>query len=379
MISHLKILKFGGTSVADADAFKRAAKIVRENHDAPVVVVVSAMNGFTDALIKSLHGATERKTLDEHFERHLRTARVLGSEGEAKCHALVQSSRREIFSLLDAGTTDLKKQDAIAAHGEMLSARLFTMVLEHHFVSAAYVDARRCILTDDQHGSANPLICEVNRRTVSELSPLLENNRVPVLGGFIGATAAGLTTTLGRGSSDYSATLIGAALRASEIQIWTDVDGVQTADPTVVNATRTIPMISYQEAAQLAALGARVMHPKMIEPVIADQIPIVIRNSRVPEQCGTVICGESETSAGLIKAIAHRLNRTHAVVGCVGDGLSNGSPGAAEVRRVLSEIDPALQWESTASSNLVTNVASEKVSDVVRQLHARFFEELSRG
>lgn len=375
MISHIKILKFGGTSVSDAVAFGRAAEIVRANRDAPVIVIVSAMNGVTDALIKSLHGAISREALDEHLERHLKAAHLLDPEAVAGCRAFVEESRREIFSLLDSGARDPRTQDAVAAYGETLSARLFTMILEHHFVPATYVDARRCILTDDQHGAANPVLHELRHRTSMALNPLLDANRVAVLGGFMGATAAGVTTTLGRGSSDYSATLIGAALRAAEIQIWTDVDGVQTADPAVVRATRTVPMISYDEAAQLAALGARVMHSKMIEPVIADQIPIAIRNSRSPEQRGTVIGAGSERSEGVIKAIAHHVNSRHAVIGCVGDGLSNGSQGAAEVRRLLREIEPSLKWESTARSNLVTTVARDRVSDIVRRVHARFFED----
>jgi aspartate kinase len=374
-MSHIKILKFGGTSVSDAGAFARAAQIVRDNRDAAVVVIASAMNGVTDALIKSLHGAISREALDEHFERHLKAAELLDPDGVANCHAFVDESRRQIFSLLDSGSRDPRTQDAVAAYGEMLSARLFTMILEHDFVPATYVDARRCILTDDHHGSANPLLPEVSRRTSLALNPLLEAKRVAVLGGFVGATATGATSTLGRGSSDYSATLIGAALRAAEIQIWTDVDGVQTADPAVVSATRTVPLISYQEAAQLAALGARVMHWKMIEPVIADRIPIAIRNSRAPEQRGTVIGAGSRRADGLIKAIAHHVNSEHAVIGCVGDGLSNGSAGAADVRRVLRELEPLLEWESTATSNLVTTVARDQVLDIVRRLHARFFED----
>ena len=375
MASHIRIIKFGGTSVAGIEAFERAAKIVRANRDAPVVVIVSAMSGVTDALIKSLHGEISREALDEHFERHLIAAQPLGAEGVAKCRALVERSRREIHALLHTGTVDLKMHDAIVAYGEILCARLFTMILEHHFVPASYVDARRCLLTDDNHGNANPITHELRSRTLAELTPLLEAKRVPVLGGFIGATVEGVTTTLGRGSSDYSATLIGAALQANEVQIWTDVDGVQTADPSLVHATRTIPMISYQEAAQLAALGARVMHPKMIEPVVADQIPILVRNSRFPEQSGTVICAGPEPSKGLVKAIAHQVNGQHAVVGCVGDGLSNGSNGAAKVRRLLQEIDPKLKWESTAASNLVATVDRDHVAEVVNRLHQRLFEE----
>ncbi|HET6974552.1 MAG TPA: hypothetical protein VFH96_11035, partial [Pyrinomonadaceae bacterium] len=151
--------------------------------------------------------------------------------------------------------------------------------------------------------------------------------------------------------------------------IWTDVDGVQTADPKLVPGTRTVPIISYDEAAQLAVLGARVMHPKMIEPVVPQRIPVSIRNSRAPERDGTLICAVSEPSAGVVKAIAHRMNATHALVGCVGDGLNNGSASAAAVRQV----DPTLEWKSTAPSNLVATVERERVPEIVRQIHDRLF------
>lgn len=364
----MRVLKFGGTSVGDAAAFQRAVQIVREQKSAPVVVVVSAMSGITDALISA-----NREVINKQLQRHVEVAESFNVKGVAECRERIESSRHEIAALLDAGMAEIKKQDAIAAYGETLSARLFTMILEYHGIPASYVDARRCIVTDDYHGNANPLISEVKSRTRTELEPLLDMKRVPVLGGFIGSTLAGVTTTLGRGSSDYSATLIGAALNADEIQIWTDVDGVQTADPNLVSGTRTVPIISYEEAAQLAALGARVMHPKMIEPVLAEQIPIRVCNSRAPETDGTLICAASESPAGTVKAIAHRMNGTHGVVGCVGDGLSNGCAGAAMVRRVLREVDSSIEWKSTAASNLIATVERERVPRIVRQIHDRLF------
>ena len=384
MDGFIKVLKFGGTSVADAAAFERAAQIVRAHQSSPVVVVVSAMRGVTDALIESLltaarHGSSSAlDTLEEHFERHLQVAQSLEAEELTNCRVLIENSRREITVLLEVvaerGVADLRTQDAIASYGESLCASLFTMILVHRGVAASYVDARACILTDDQHGSANPLLDEVRSRTNAELKPLLELKKVPVLGGFIGSTAEGVTTTLGRGSSDYTATLIGAALQAGEIQIWTDVDGVQTAHPNLVTTARTVPVISYAEAEQLAGLGARVMHPRMIEPVIADKIPIRIRDSRFPEQSGTLICAESEAPKGIVKAIAHRVNSEHGIVACVGDGLSNGSQSAAGVRRVLEEVDASLKWQSTSPSNLLTIVNREQVPALVKRLHERIFE-----
>ena len=382
MSDYIKILKFGGTSVADATAFERAVEIVRANLDAPVVVIVSAMSGVTDALIESLftaanHGSTAALgILEEHFARHLRVAEQLTDV--EKCRAEVETSRTEITALLDIvaerGMADLRTQDAIASHGERLCASLFTMILEQYGISATYVDARRCIVTDDQHGNANPILDDIRSCTNAELRPLLELRRVPVLGGFMGATAEGVTTTLGRGSSDYTATLIGAVLEASEIQIWTDVDGVQTAHPNLVTTTQTVPVISYVEAEQLAGLGARVMHPRMIEPVVESQIPIRIRNSRLPEQAGTLICAEPETSKGIVKAIAHRVNSEHGIVACVGDGLSNGAAGAAAVRRAIEEMDPVLKWQSTSPSNLLTIVNRDDVPSLVKRLHERIFE-----
>ena len=369
MATNIKVLKFGGTSVADAAAFERAVEIVRANHNSRIVVVVSAMSGVTDALIAV-------RNIEEHFERHLQVAQILNAEQQQTFRELIDNSKREIFALLPVAAADLQTHDKIASYGERLCAALFATVLEHHGLPASYVDARRCILTDDDHGNANPLMDEVCSRTRAHLNPFLELERVPVLGGFIGATAGGVTTTLGRGSSDYTATLIGAALQADEIQIWTDVDGVQTANPKLVTATRTVPVISYEEARELAVLGARVMHPKMIGPVIEDKIPIRVRNSRFPERSGTLICAGTELPNGFVKAIAHR----EGVVACVGDGLSNGNLGAASVRRVLRETDSALTWESTSASNLITNVEPDQAPELVKRLHERIFErEMRKG
>jgi aspartate kinase len=310
-------LKFGGTSVEDWAAFERAAQIVRANSDGGLVVIVSAMGGVTDALIRSFRSSATGETdkalqlLEQHFERHLTVAQNLGGQAFSATEELIELAQREIIGLLGIAANDtptLQTQDAIAAYGEFLSANLLTLVLGQYGIPATYVDARQCIVTNDAHGNASPLFEEISIRTKARIEPLVESNRVPVLGGFIGATVDGITTTLGRGSSDYSATLIGAALDACEIQIWTDVDGVQTANPSLVKSARTVANISYEEAAQLARFGARVMHPKMIEPIIEKQIPIRIRNSRAAEQQGTLISAKTELNREVIKAIAYRNN-----------------------------------------------------------------------
>jgi aspartate kinase len=310
-------MKFGGTSVEDWPAFERVARVVRAHESArPLVVVVSAMGGVTDALLDALRSAEggelslAQNLVEAHLERHLRVADQLGAKARAGVRTTVESARREIAGLLGAvggnGTSRARLRDAVASYGESLSAALLAAVLLEHGLPATYVDARRCILTDASHGRARPIYAETRRRTRAEIGPLLTAGRIPVLGGFIAATAEGVTTTLGRGSSDYTATLVGAALSARETQIWTDVSGVLTADPRLIETARTVPRLSYDEAAELARFGAQVLHPKTIGPAAALGIPLRIRNSRAPQDVGTIIRAGRVASRGAIKAIACR-------------------------------------------------------------------------
>jgi len=201
-------------------------------------------------------------------------------------------------------------QDEVASFGERLSTSLLAAVLAAAGLATHAVDARRCIVTDTTHGRAMPLPADTERRTRAELVPLLDASLVPVLGGYIAATQAGRTTTLGRGGSDYTAALVGAALDAREIQIWTDVSGVLTADPRVVPAARPIPRLSYAEAAELAYFGAKVLHPKSIQPATDRRIPVRICNSRVPQDPGTLVDAEPDVRPGAVKAIAHKTGVT---------------------------------------------------------------------
>jgi aspartate kinase len=333
-------MKFGGTSLEDGEAFQRVAHIIGSNLSANVVVVVSAMSGVTDALISSFQktakgdAAEALRTLEAHFERHLKVAGALGEARSAQMRAVIDGSRSEIIELLDqvsAGrVTTAQGLDAMVSHGERLSASLLTIVLEKFGIPASYVDARRCIITDEQHGSAKPLLEETRRQTRAELRPLIETKRVPVLGGFIAASRNSVTTTLGRGSSDYSATLFSAALDARETQIWTDVDGVMTADPNLVEGARTVSQISYDEAAELARLGARVLHAKMIQPVTEQKIPIRILNSRVPEREGTLICRGTQAPKAAVKAIACKTGVTRIDVTSTPAFVANGFLRAIE-------------------------------------------------
>ncbi|MDT4896870.1 MAG: aspartate kinase [Acidobacteriota bacterium] len=316
------IMKFGGTSLEDACAFERVLNIVRAaRKEHPVVVVVSAMSHVTDALLASFEHATEGSTdeatqlLQEHLERYANVGRAhLSEETQGATEAAIESARHEIAELLQALTVHSMPrpalQDMIVSYGERLSATLLAAILSEAGLSAVCVDARRCIITTADHGRAEPLPEETRRRTRNALEPILKTSTIPVLGGFIGATEDGATTTLGRGGSDYTAALIGAALRSSEIQIWTDVSGVLTADPRVIKEARTIPRMSYTEAAELAYFGAKVLHPKTIQPAVEQRIPVRICNTRAPEEAGTLVASEALTSPHTVKAIAHKRDVT---------------------------------------------------------------------
>ncbi|HVF43868.1 MAG TPA: lysine-sensitive aspartokinase 3 [Pyrinomonadaceae bacterium] len=319
------VMKFGGTSVADARAFERVASLVGRTRGPQPVVVVSAMSRFTDALLKAFEraaegsGAEAAAQLEEHFGRHAQVAGgLLKGDSAAEFGASLEEARRELSGLLrDAAAAHaneseqsrrlLALKDEVVSYGEQLSSKLLAAVLRARGTKARQVDARRCVITDDEHGRANPLREETDRHTRAELEPLIEAGEVPVLGGFIASSAAtGATTTLGRGGSDFTAGLIGAALRSEEIQIWTDVSGVLTADPRVVAEARTIPRLSYGEAAELAYFGAKVLHPKTILPAVVRNVPVRICNSLRPKDPDTVVYFDAEMTPRTVKAIAHK-------------------------------------------------------------------------
>ena len=315
------IMKFGGTSVEDANAFLRAADIVSDQEELRPVVVVSAISGMTDALIASADEAfqgrvqTACEQLELQFQRHVDIAdKLLAKPAEAKFLTRLAVARKKMTGLLETISTTSNSKlghvDALLSYGERLSSLLLAAVLQGRGTEAVMADARDCIKTNDDFGCAAPLMPLTAAATQSVVNPVLEKGVVPVIGGFIGSTLHGDTTTLGRGGSDYTAALVGSALSAREIQIWTDVTGVLTADPRVVPHAETIPRLSYAEAAELAYFGAKVLHPKTIQPAVESCIPVRICNSRHPKQPGTLVMTEAETSPQTVKAIAHKTRVT---------------------------------------------------------------------
>ena len=311
------VMKFGGTSVGDARAFDNVSRIVLERITSRPIVVVSAMSGATDALIRSFEIAqagdsdAALASLFEILERHEAVAAsMLDGEEEKEFIIRLRAAERDISELLrkvnGPSAPRPSQRDELLSFGERLSSCLLSFVLRQRGVDATNVDARQIILTDGDHGAALPILDKTFSRTNSVLLPLIESGQVPVLGGFIGATSSGATTTIGRGGSDYTAALIGAALNVDEIQIWTDVTGVLTADPRIVPQAQTVERMSYGEAAELAYFGAKVLHPKTIQPAIEGDIPVRICNSSAPDARGTLVCAQTETSARTLKAIAHK-------------------------------------------------------------------------
>ena len=314
-------MKFGGTSVGDVAAFERVFHIVSTQIERRPVVVVSAMTKVTDALLAAFETAKKGEfaeafaSLDPHFDRHTEVARHYIPDGAPnEFNGELDFARGELSDLLmRVSRRSLPLQmlkDAVVSYGEQLSSRLLTEVLKSKGINARQVDSRRLIVTDDEYGAAQPIVDETNELVRLELDPLIGGREVPIMGGFIAASRSGETTTLGRGGSDYSAALIAAALNANELQIWTDVTGVMTCDPRICGEARTIPVLSYEEAAELAYFGAKVLHPKTIKPAVDHGIPVRVCNTFEPSEVGTMVLGESGEAPNKIKSIAHKKNIT---------------------------------------------------------------------
>jgi len=316
MNAKLQVMKFGGTSVGDASCIRRSAQIVATaSREYRVAVVVSAMSGVTNRLIDAAHQARRGdreagKTLSGALrQQHYEVLAALVADETARhrveCRVeeiLAEGSRLYEGSALLRELTP-RTLDAISSLGERLCAPIFSAALAGMGVASVPVEAMELIVTDSFHGGAEPQSAATRQRSQARINRVLQAGQVPVVTGFIGATADGVLTTLGRGGSDYSATILGAALDADEIIIWTDVEGVLTADPRLVSEARTIPEISYREAAELAYFGAKVLHPKTLRPVLPAGIPVWIRSSFAPEKPGTKITQKGRSIGGGVKAL----------------------------------------------------------------------------
>jgi aspartate kinase len=306
------VMKFGGTSVEDAAAIQRLCRLVARPSQYRAVVVVSALAKVTDQLMNAGWAAAAGK-LDparEIFqllrqrhetvasglakgEERRRLTRYFACEFKALDKMLVAIAAEKAFTP--------RSQDSLLGTGESLSSSLVHSALQSAGLNAVLVDSRQCIVTDAAHTRATPLWDETNLRLQALLAPLLESGQIPVMGGFIGATCDGIPTTLGRGGSDFSASIVGAGVRAKRIEIWTDVDGVMTTDPNLCPDARRVPRMSFDEAADLAYFGAKVLHPATLVPAMRSNIPVWVLNSRNPDCIGTEIVAHCDGDG--VKAI----------------------------------------------------------------------------
>jgi len=358
------VCKFGGTSVADGDAIARAASIIAGRIDRRPVVVVSALGGATNDLLDVAQRAANGNlivalTIVESLrQRHLATTAALleGSPERDEVEAEVSAGLDELAHLAEAlstlGFVTPRSLDSVAAIGELLSSRIVAAAFRHRGLDAEWVDARDVTITDDNFTRAAPDLPRIAAATRERLRPLVQAGRVPVVGGFVGATPGHITTTLGRGGSDYSASLLGAALEAEAIEIWTDVDGMLTADPRLIPSAQLIDRIRFDEAAELAAFGAKVLHPSTIAPAVQQGIPVYVFNSRRPDGTGTMITFDAPRHP--VRALAGKRDKTLVKLRSARMLLAHGFLGAvfAVFDRHRTSIDVVTTSEVSVSVTL---------------------------
>ncbi len=382
------VMKFGGTSVQDAAAIDRAAAIVRARIPEQPVVVVSALGGITDQLLAmaSAAGSGNREKALELSRaaraRHYNTASdLLGTHAFEQIAPELEADFNSLDELLRGvvavGELTPRTTDTISGFGERISSKIAAAAFSQRGIEASHVDSRQCIVTDSTFGKAVPLFEETNARLAENVKPLLDGKRVPVMGGFIASTREGISTTLGRGGSDFSAAIVGGGLGATRIEIWTDVDGMMTTDPNLCLEARRIKTISFEEAAELAYFGAKVLHPATLLPAIQENIPVLVLNSRNPKCEGTRITATAPKSKNIFKAIAAKKRITVVDVVClVGENIGSTPGIAAKVFSAIPDANIHMISQGASEINISFVIDEADVPDVVSRLHRTFFSDV---
>jgi aspartokinase/homoserine dehydrogenase 1 len=383
-------MKFGGTSVGDIPRLKEVVSIVRSHLPRRLVIVASAMSGITNLLLETAQLARQREmvrvaqNVSLIREKHFEVANTLINLEERR-RRLVQ----DLVQLLDELSSlyhgvgllkelTVRSLDAIASFGEILSCMQITEILRDEGIDAEFVDARKIIRTDARFGEALVDYSATNKLIREALLPMVNQNIVPVVTGFIASTEDGLTTTLGRSGSDYTASIIGAALESEEIWIWTDVDGVMTADPRYVRGAMVLPGISYREAAEMSYFGAKVIHPKTMLPAIENKIPIRIKNTFNPSHPGTLISQATDSTERVVKNITSIDNLS--LISIEGNGMI-GVPGvSARIFSALARAQVNVMMISQASSehNVCVVIPQRDCERAVNELRAEFEIDMAR-
>ena len=390
------IMKFGGTSVGSAEAIRSTAVLIEryQQEFGQVVVIASGMGTkpvkVTDLLLQGCDTAAQgdgetyqqiaaqlaaihHETIDE-----LLTIEAERTAVRASIDQFIERFSDLCGAIAILGELSPRALDAIAGMGEQMSVRLLAAYLREQNLPAQAVDATQLIVTDDNFTSATPLIAQTNAYTQAQLKPLLAQNVIPVVTGFIAATENGVTTTLGRGGSDYSASLIGRALNAQEVWIWTDVDGVMSADPRIVSTARTIPELTYREVSELAYYGAKVLHPRTMRPVVESHIPLRIKNTFNPDHPGSLIVYDDTAVHDGIKAVT--AIKALSLITVEGKGMM-GVPGvAARTFKAVAESRASVLMitQSSSEQSICFVLTAEAANLVLTALEREFAEELTQ-
>jgi aspartate kinase len=361
------VMKFGGTSVESAEAMERVAGIVCARLPQHPVVVVSAMGKTTNQLlfIGSAAVAGERELalgkLGELREFHRCQSAGLDVTAEVEAH--FEELAELVKGLAVVGELTPRGTDALASFGERISSVIIAAFFRRYGMRASHLDARRLIVTDGRHTQAAPLLGETYARLAAAIPPLA-HEQVVVLGGFIGATEGGIPTTLGRGGSDYTASIAGAGIGAEEIQIWTDVDGMLTCDPTILKGGFRVKTCSFAEAAELAYFGAKVLHPATVLPAIEKNIPVRILNSRRPESIGTLIVAAAPPCANAVRSIACKRNIT--VVNIVSTRMLMAHGFLRRIFEIFDRFETAVDMLATSEVSVSLTIDNTRALDAIR-------------
>lgn len=358
------VMKFGGSSVQDATAIRRVASIVASRLAEQPLVVVSAMGGVTDGLVQATEAAERsessraREILDGICKKHILASVEMLNAAEAAAFALKLDARLAEANTLAAEIAEQRSASAaqrshMLTFGEVLSSELVAAAFNALGVPSAHADARKLIVTNARHPVASPLAAATRAKLSETIPALLEQKLVPVLGGFIASSESGEVTTLGRGGSDYSAAIIGAALMAERIEIWTDVSGILTTDPRICPQAQRIAEISFHEATELACFGAKVLHPATLLPAIEHDIPVAVLNSHKPNEAGTIIRAVAAHGPSSFRAIA--LKRNISV-------FNVRAPSHIESLRFLDDLFSLLRWHHLQSELVAISGASASVA-----------------
>lgn len=374
------VMKFGGTSVANYEAITRTISIVRGKLGQKPVVVVSALSKVTDLLYRisdcaaAGDAAGANANIDALKSRHLDLARELlagaGTCDEAcgRIDEICESLRSFVGAVCALGELTDRSKAKIISRGEWLSSTIICYAMNAMGIATHFIDARRMIVTSDNYMKGEPDMAEISRRVPEVVNEAFKDCDAVITQGFIASTAKGETSVLGRGGSDYSASLVGMALDAGRIEIWTDVDGVRTADPRIVPNTRNISRISFEEAAEMAHFGAKVLHPMTIEPAVMKNIPVYVLNSMNPDGEGTAILRDDQIEDG-VKSVSYKENIL--LLNIFSTRMINVSGFLQKVFSIFSEHKVSVDLISTSEANIsLTMDGNQDIDDVVRELSA---------